>query len=535
MPSVGFPLLTIIVFVPLGGALLAALVPGERLGRGVALLAALAEAGLVAHLLVEFQQGRAGFQFVSRHPWISSFGIEWRVGVDGISLFLVAMAALLFPVAMVGSSLRDGSRSFMAWMLVLEAACIAAFLSMDLFLFFVCYEVTLVPAYFAVLGPGGGPRRSSAAIKLFLYTFAGSAFMFVGILSLSLLTASSNGGHSTFDLITLTRLAGGLPHADQVLIFSAIAVGFAVKTPLVPFHTWLPDAYSEAPTPASMVIGGVMFALGGYGLLRLGVYLLPRAATDMAPVLLTLAAVGVVYGAVAAIMQRDLKRVVSYSAVVSVALVVLGEYAFSSQGVSGGVLQMVNESLTLGALFFVVGMVGERRGTLRFGELGGLQKTMPIVAAVSLAVFMSAIGLPGLNSFVSEFLVLAGTFATHRWWAVVATSVVVTSVIYFLWAYQRTFHGPLGSTGALSAGTDALRDISWREAIAIAPLLAGIVFVGLYPKPLLDRVTPSVNYLLEHVQAVDPAAHVLPQGSRAVLYTVPADQDVDAHLVAGAP
>ena len=415
-------------------------------------------------------------------------------------------------------------------MLLLEACVRRAtpVLSMDLFLFFVMFEITLVPGYFIIAGYGG-PRRNYAAMKFFIFTFAGSAFLFVSIVALVLLTARYDGGHQTFDLITLTRLASGLPHSDQVLIFLSFAVAFAVKIPLIPFHSWLPDAYTEAPTAGSMILAGILFKLGAYGLLRLGIFILPRAAADLAPLLLTLAAIGITYGALITIMQKDLKRLVAYASIVDVAFIVLGLFAFSSQGVTGGVLEMVNHGLTTGAMFFLVGVIWERRGTLRISELGGLQKPAPILAAVFLAVVLSAIGLPGLNGFVGEFLVLVGTFITHRWWAVVGTTAIVSGAIYLLWAYQRVFHGPIRQEANAK-----VRDISWRELAAVAPLLIGIVFLGIYPKPFLDRVTPSVNHLLAHVQAVDPSAHVVPPGPAAVTYSVPADQNVDAQPAATA-
>jgi NADH-quinone oxidoreductase subunit M len=518
------PLLTIIVFLPLVGAALIAILPAAsetHLVKPVAMVAALLELALVAYLVVDFQSGQAGFQFVSEHSWLGQFGISWHLGVDGISLFLVAMTALLFPVAMFGPTLVGNTRAFMGWMLLLEAACMGTFLAMDLFLFFVMFEITLVPGYFLIAG-WGGFRRNYAAMKFFIYTFAGSAFLFVAILSLVLLTAPANHGHQTFDLITLGRLASGLPHTDQVLIFLGFAIAFAVKIPLIPFHSWLPDAYTEAPTAGSMILAGILFKLGAYGLLRFGVFLLPQAATDLAPLLLTLAAVGITYGALITIMQKDLKRLVAYASIVDVAFIVLGSFAFSSQGVTGGVLEMVNHGLTTGAIFFLVGVIWERRGTLRISELGGLQKPAPVLAAIFLAVVMSAVGLPGLNGFVGEFLVLVGTFITHRWWAVVATTAIVTGAIYLLWAYQRVFHGPVR---AVNAG---VRDISWREIAAVAPLLAGILFLGIYPRPVLDRITPSVNHLLAHVQHVDPAAHVPALGQPALSYAVPANQSVDA-------
>ncbi|MBV9661625.1 MAG: NADH-quinone oxidoreductase subunit M, partial [Acidimicrobiales bacterium] len=467
------------------------------------------------------------------HSWISSFGIAWKLGVDGISLFLLAITALLFPIAMVGPRAAGDPRAFMGWMLLLEAACIGTFLAMDLFVFFVMFEITLVPGYFIISG-WGGARRNYAAMKFFIYTFAGSAFLFVAILALVFLAAPRNGGHQTFDLITLARLAPTLPAADQVLIFSGFAIAFAVKTPLVPFHSWLPDTYTEAPTAGSMILAGILFKLGAYGMIRLGLYLIPRGAADMAPVLLTLAAVGITYGALVTIMQRDLKRLIAYASIVDVAFIILGFFAFSNQGVTGGVFEMVNHGLITGALFFLVGVLWERRGSLRFTDLGGLQKSMPVLAAIFLAVVMAAVGLPGLNGFVGEFLVLVGTFATHRWWAVVGTTAVVSGAIYLLWAYQRVFHGPPAMVSVpdeRAAPADvraANRDISWREIAAVAPLLAGIVFLGIYPKPFLDRVTPSVSYMLGHVQHVAPNAGVPAPGPTAVKYAVPAGQDVDA-------
>jgi len=518
-----FPILTVIVFLPIAGALLCALLPGdtpEPIARRLGLAFALAELGFVIYLVVDFPVGQAGFQFLSTQSWIGTFGIEWRVGVDGISLFLVAMTALLFPVAMAGPTVRSNNRAYMGWMLLLEAVCMGTFLAMDVFLFFLLFELSLVPAYFLVAG-WGGPRRNYAAMKFFIYTFAGSAFLFVAMLSLVFLTSPLNGGHQTFDLITLTRLAPKLPINDQVLIFSGFAVAFAVKIPLVPLHSWLPDTYTEASTGGSMILAGILFKLGAYGLLRFGVFMLPRGAADMAPTLLTLAAIGITYGAVVTIMQRDLKRLVAYATIVDVGFIVLGIFAFSQQGVSGGVMEMVNHGLTTGAIFLLAGMLWERRGTLRFRDLGGIQRSAPVLAAVFLIVVLSAIGLPGLNGFVGEFLVLVGTFITHRWWAVVATTAIITGAIYLLWAYQRVFHGP--ATGE----NTAVADMSWRELAAVTPLLAGILFLGIYPKPFFDRVNPSVDHLLTHVQTAAPQVHVPAEGRPQVIYLVPANQSVD--------
>jgi NADH-quinone oxidoreductase subunit M len=521
--TLSFPILTAIVFLPAIGAALVALIPSSRLqlAKPVGLIFALAELALVVTLVIEFKKGDAGFQFVSQQPWISDFGIEWKVGVDGISLFLVAMTAVLFPVAMFGPKTSGNPKAFMGWMLLLEGACVGTFLSMDLFLFFVMFEVTLVPGYFLISGFGGF-RRNYAAMKFFLYTFAGSAFLLVGILSLVFLCAPLNGGRDTFDLITLTRLAPHLPIADQELIFASFAVAFAVKIPLIPFHTWMPDAYSEAGTAGSMILAGILFKLGAYGVLRFGVYLVPKAAIDLAPVMLTLAALGITYGAIVCIVQKDLKRLVAYASVADVGFIVLGVFAFTSQGITGGVMEMVNHGLTTGAMFFLVGMLWERRHTFKISELGGLQKSAPIFAGVFIVVTMSAIGLPGLNGFVGEFLVLVGTFITHRWWAVVGATGVILSAIYLLWAYQRVFQGKATGDNA------TMVDMTWREKGAILPLLVGIVFLGVYPKPFLDRVTPSVGYLVQHVQHVDPGFHIPSQGQSRLTYTVPANQNVNA-------
>jgi len=521
--SAGFPIVTTIILLPVAGALIAFGLPREReaqLAKVVGAVAMAIEIALVAVLVIEFKGSDAGFQFITRQSWISQFGIQWFVGVDGISLFLVAMTALLFPVALLGPKVSTNARNFVGWMLLLEAACMGTFLSLDLFLFFIMFEVTLVPGYFLIAG-WGGPRRNVAAMKFFIYTFAGSAFLFVGILALVFLVAPFNHGQETFSLITLARLAGHLSPGTQKLIFLAFFLAFAVKIPLVPFHSWLPDTYTEAPTSGSMVLAGILFKLGAYGMLRFGIFILPAAAVALGPLLLTLAVIGIVYGAIVAIVQRDFKRLIAYASIADVGFIILGFFAFSSQGITGGVLEMVNHGLTTGALFFLVGMIWERRRTTRIAELGGLQKSAPILATVMVVVTMSAVGLPGLNGFVGEFLVLTGSFLTHRWWAVVATTGVVTSVIYMLWAYQRIFQGVARGANA------AIRDISWRELGAIVPLIAGMLFVGIYPAPILNRINPAVGHLLQHVETADKGLHVPTRGQPTRYYAVPRGQQVD--------
>jgi NADH-quinone oxidoreductase subunit M len=520
---VNFPILTALIFVPAAGAGLVALVPAARedVAKTLGLLVSLATGVMTIILLVEFDAGNAGFQFVSRHNWITDFGVSWHLGVDGISLFLVVLTGVLFPVALAGPKIHSQPKAFMAWMLLLEAGCIGTFLALDLFVFFLMFEVVLVPMYFLIAG-WGYDNRVYASLKFFVYTMAGSAFLLVGIVSLAFLVEPKLG-HLSFDFIDLARFAPQLTETEQRLIFSAFVVAFAVKVPLFPLHTWLPDAHTEAPTAGSVILAGVLLKLGTYGILRFGVFLFPKAAVDLGPVLLTLAVIGMTYGAIVAAMQKDLKRLIAYSSVAHLGFIVLGTFAFTSQGVSGGVLQMVNHGLSTGALFLLVGMIYDRRHTRQIAELSGLQKSVPVLAGVFLLVMMSSVGLPGLNGFVGEFLVLIGTFITHRWWAIVGSTGVILAAVYLLWAYQRVFHGvPTGDNATMV-------DMTWRERGIMVPLLAAIVFLGVYPKPALDRIQPSVDHLIAHVQHVDPSLHVPRKGLGPVVAVGPRD-DVDGPL-----
>jgi NADH-quinone oxidoreductase subunit M len=430
---------------------------------------------------------------------------------------------------MAGPKIHGQPKAFLAWMLLLEAACIGTFLALDLFVFFLMFELTLVPMYFLISG-WGYTNRVYAALKFFIYTLAGSAFLLVGILAVVFLTVPA-GGHPSFDLIDVARRTAALTQTEQRLIFLAFIVAFAVKTPLFPLHTWLPDAHTEAPTAGSVILAAVLLKLGTYGILRFGVFLFPKAAVDLGPVLLTSAVIGMTYGAIVAAMQKDLKRLIAYSSVAHLGFIVLGIFALTSQGLSGGVLQMVNHGLSTGALFLLVGMIYERRHTRQISELHGLQKSVPVMAGVFLVVMMSSVGLPGLNGFVGEFLVLLGTFITHRWWAVVGSTGVILAAVYLLWAYQRVFHGvPEGENAKML-------DMTWREKAMMAPLLLGIVFLGVYPRPVLDRIQPSVDHLVAHVQHSDPALHLPAKGVGPAVAVGPAD-DVDGGstaVISGTP
>ena len=535
-----FPILTALILVPAVGALAVALVPNARaeLHRGVALMFSVGTGALAVYLLAAFDKADAGYQFETNRSWISDFGISWHVGVDGISLFLVVLTAVLFPIALLGSTPHHDAKSYYAWLLLLEAGCLGVFVALDLFLFFVMFEIVLVPMYF-LIGGWGYANRVYAALKFFLFTMFGSALMLVAIVSLAYLHRDAIEAENradaaglaaeqqadpesvtpeqeeqldelradvplSFDLVEIAEArtvtddstsANPFDWTAARWIFLAFTLAFAVKVPLFPLHTWLPDAHTEAPTAGSVILAGVLLKLGTYGLLRFGLYLFPDAASFFAPALVTLGVIGIIYGAVVATMQKDLKRLVAYSSVAHLGFIVLGTFAITTQGLQGGLLQNVNHGISTGALFLLVGMISDRRHTREIAALKGLQKAAPIFAAVFTVVMMSSIGLPGLNGFVGEFLVLVGSFLTRRWFTVVAAAGVILAALYLLWAYQRVFHGEPDDDNR------HFPEMTWSEGLVMAPLLGLIVFLGIYPKPVLERMEPSVERLIDHVEA----------------------------------
>jgi NADH-quinone oxidoreductase subunit M len=535
-----FPILTALILVPAVGALAVALVPNARaeLHRGVALMFSVAAGALAVYLLAAFDKADAGYQFETNRSWISDFGISWHVGVDGISLFLVVLTAVLFPIALLGSTPHHDAKSYYAWLLLLEAGCLGVFVALDLFLFFVMFEIVLVPMYF-LIGGWGYANRVYAALKFFLFTMFGSALMLVAIVSLAYLHRDAIEAENradaaglaaeqqadpesvtpeqeaqldelradvplSFDLVEIAEARTVIDDSSSAnpfdwtaarWIFLAFALAFAVKVPLFPLHTWLPDAHTEAPTAGSVILAGVLLKLGTYGLLRFGLYLFPDAASFFAPALVTLGVIGIIYGAVVATMQKDLKRLVAYSSVAHLGFIVLGTFAITTQGLQGGLLQNVNHGISTGALFLLVGMISDRRHTREIAALKGLQKAAPVFAAVFTVVMMSSIGLPGLNGFVGEFLVLVGSFLTRRWFTVVAAAGVILAALYLLWAYQRVFHGEPDDDNR------HFPEMTWSEGLVMAPLLGLIVFLGIYPKPVLERMEPSVERLIDHVEA----------------------------------
>lgn len=489
-----FPILTAVVVTPAVGAVLTAVVSRRRsdTARQVAILFSVLTLALAIGVLALFETADGGYQLVEHARWMKDPQIAWSLGVDGISLWLVVLSALLFPVAMLASPAHHDEKAFNAWLLLLEAGCLGTFLAKDLFLFFVMFEIVLVPMYFLIAGWGYDNRRY-AATKFFLYTMFGSAFMLVGILSLGYLHAK--GGPVTFDLQYLAEHQGVLAKSTGRWLFLSFAVAFAIKVPLFPVHTWLPDAHTQAPTAGSVILAGVLLKLGTYGFIRFGLYLFPEAAVWAAPGFVTLGVIGIIYGAVCATMQKDLKRLVAYSSVAHLGFIALGTFALTTQGIQGSIFQMVAHGISTGALFILVGFIADRRHTREIAALKGLQKPAPIFAAIFTIVMFSSIGLPGLNGFVGELVILQGSFLTRRWWAVVATIGVILAALYLLWAYQRVFHGEPDEANADFAEIKAV------EVIPMLPLLALIFVMGLYPKPIFDRIEPAVDRLVAHVEA----------------------------------
>jgi NADH-quinone oxidoreductase subunit M len=489
-----FPILTMLVLVPAFGAVLVAVISKRYpdLVKVAALVSSVLTGGMSVWLLAGFETHNADYQFVSQHEWIKAWGISWHLGVDGISLFLVVLTGVLFPLVIAGIDPHHDHKRYLSWMLLLEAGVMGSFISLDLFLFFVFFEIVLVPMYF-LIGGWGYDNRIYAATKFFLFTMIGSAFMLVGIIATAVLAKAGPGGSVTFDLVKIAENATFAASTGRWLFF-AFAVAFAVKVPLFPLHTWLPDAHTQAPTGGSVILAGVLLKMGTYGLLRFGVYLFPEAAVWARPLFLTLAVVGVIWGAIAATMQTDLKRLVAYSSVAHLGFIVLGTFALTATAITGGVMQMVNHGISTGALFILVGMIYDRRHTREISKLRGLQKVAPVFAGVFTIVMLSSIGVPGLNGFVGEFMVLIGSFATARWWVVVAASGVILAALYLLWAYQRVFHGEPDDDNK------GFAELKWKEAALLLPFVGLIVFSGLYPKPMLDRIQPSVDKLLTHVE-----------------------------------
>jgi NADH-quinone oxidoreductase subunit M len=490
-----FPVLALLIVLPTVGALVVAAIPKRHEGLllPVGIAWSFLPLAVAGYVLWEFTTGEAGFQFTERILWFEPWDVSWNVGIDGISLFLVVLTAFLFPISLAASNaITKHVKGYVASILLLETALFGAFLSLDLVIFFVFWEMVLIPMYF-IIGVWGSGRRIYAAVKFFLYTAFGSALMLAGIIALGFI-ADDQFGSPTFDFIALLNL--DISSTAQMWLFGAFALSFAIKVPLFPLHTWLPDAHTEAPTAGSVLLAGVLLKLGTYGLLRFNLTLFPEASVRLATTLGILAVIGIVYGAAVAIVQPDVKRLVAYSSVSHLGFVVLGTVALTTQGLQGGVIQMVNHGLTTGALFLLVGMIYDRRHTRQIADYGGLGTVMPIFAGFFLFTAFASVGLPGLNGFIGEFKILLGSYLTLPVLTIIAASGVVLAAVYLLWAYERIFTGPI-----TKPENEKLVDLGLREILILAPMAVLIVFLGIYPKPALDRIEPSVDAVLERIEA----------------------------------
>jgi NADH-quinone oxidoreductase subunit M len=486
------PILTLLVATPIVAAIVVGLLPARRselaLPVGIGLSAI--PLALAGWLFFEFT-ATGGFQFTEFATIYEPLGVAWNVGVDGISMPLVVITAVLVPIALGASAgITDRTKLFVIMVLLLEAATIGVFVALDLLVFFVFFEFVLVPMTF-IIGIWGSENRVYAAVKFFIYTAFGSALMLAGIIALVLTAA--NGGPISFAWQDLVGL--GLPTDTQLWLFAAFALAFAIKVPLFPLHTWLPDAHVQAPTAGSVLLAGVLLKLGTYGLLRFNLPLFPEASVAAVPVMATLAVIGIIYGAAVAIVQPDLKKLVAYSSVSHLGFIVLGTFALTGAGLEGAVIQNVNHAITTGALFLIVGMLYERRHTKQIADYGGVAKSAPLLAGFFLFMSLASIGLPGLNGFVGEFLVLVGSGRTLPGFTAVAAIGVILAAIYLLWAYQRVFTGE-----PETEENRTIADLRWGEGLVLVPLAALVLVLGLYPNILLDKITPSTDAVIAQVE-----------------------------------
>jgi len=489
-------LLSSTLWLPLVGAVLLAFVPRSNpmMAKVGGLLVSLSTFVLSVGILRTFRAGEAALQMVERRTWIPSWGISYALGIDGISLWLVLLTTLLTPVVLLSSwnSIQRYQREYVVAMLVLEFAMIGAFLALDLLLFYVFFELMLIPMYL-IIGVWGGPNRIYAAVKFFLFTIAGSLLMLLAILYLAFLNYHQTGSAS----FSITDLYGlGIPMGTQIWLFLAFSIAFAIKVPLFPLHTWLPDAHVEAPTGGSIILAGVMLKMGTYGFIRFVLPMFPQATVKFAPLMATLAVIGIIYGALVAWVQPDMKKLVAYSSVSHLGFCVLGIFTMNQTGIEGSILQMVNHGLSTGALFLLVGVIYERRHTRMLADFGGIARTVPIFSVIFVIAVLSSVGLPGLNGFVGEFLILAGAFRWNPWFGVLASTGVILAAIYLLWLVQKVIFGPV-----TKEENRHMPDMAWNELAAVVPLLIVIVWIGVYPSTFLSRMAPAVQKLLLDIQS----------------------------------
>jgi NADH-quinone oxidoreductase subunit M len=500
-----FPFLSVLTLAPLVGAVVVAALPRSApvLAKSVALIWSVAVLGLTIAMYVTFKANGPRFQFRESYTWIPSWGTRFTFEADGIALVMLALIALLVPLVILASwhDAEGGRRSVPAYfglLLALEFTMIGVFAAADIFLFYVFFEIMLVPMYF-LIGSYGGPRRQYAAVKFFLYSLVGGLFMLAAVIGLWV-AGRSQLGHATFDWAELTKLQ--LSVGTERWLFLGFFLAFAIKAPFFPFHTWLPDAGGAAPAGAAALLVGVLDKVGTFGILRYCLPLFPNASRYFAPLGLALALVGIIYGALLAIGQNDLKRLVSYTSIAHFGFIGIGIFAFTTQAGTGAVLYMLNHGLATGLLFLVVGMLVSRRGSALVSDFGGAGKLIPALAGVFFIAGLASLALPGTSPFISEFLVLLGTFAVNKTVAVIATLGIILAAAYVLWMIQRTTQGTLNP--ALVEVEPMRRDISAREVIVVAPLIAVILLLGFYPKPVTDVINPAVKATFSQLGKADP-------------------------------
>jgi NADH-quinone oxidoreductase subunit M len=488
--------LTLVTFFPLVGVLVILFMDKENKTaiRWTALITSLITFGISLWVLVLFNPANPDLQMVIDIPWIEVAGweISYLMGIDGLSILLVLLTTFLTPISILSTwtAIEERVKEFMIFFLLLEIGMVGVFLSLDLFLFYVFWEFTLVPMYF-LIGVWGGPNRVYAAVKFFLYTMAGSILMLLAIIWLGIY----QGTFSVPELVASASIPGNI----QIWLFLAFAAAFAIKVPMWPLHSWLPDAHVEAPTAGSVILAGVLLKMGTYGFLRFNLSLFPEASVKLAPWIAVLAVIGILYGAMVSYAQRDVKKLVAYSSVSHLGFVMLGLFAINLQGIEGGILQMINHGISTGALFLVVGMIYERRHTREMDAFGGLWKVMPVYAVLTLIVVLSSMGLPGLNGFVGEFTILLGAFGSevlnNPWFAVLAAVGVILAAVYLLYMFNKMFMGPVDKDE-----NRKLFDLNLREIVTLVPLLILIFWIGLYPSPFFNLMEASVTKLVETIQ-----------------------------------
>jgi len=495
--------LTALLVIPMIGAVLVMAGP-VALAKKTALVVTVLELIVSLGLWLLFDPAHEGMQFEYAQPWVGSgYGISYHVGIDGISLMMVLLSTILMPLSVLGSweGIKTKERGFYGMMLLLTTGMLGVFVALDMFLFYMLWELMLIPMYF-IIGIWGGKARLYASLKFFIYTMIGSLLMLVAILYIYF-AAGRNGQMYSFGFQFILDHLPPLPLSTQVWLFGAFALAFAIKVPMVPFHTWLPDAHTEAPTAGSVILAGVLLKMGTYGFIRFAVPFFPAVAfhPTVSALMITLAVIGIVYGALVAMVQPDFKRLVAYSSVSHLGFVMLGLWSLTVQGTQGALMVMISHGVSTGALFFLIGMVYERRHSRLIADFGGIAAVMPGFAAVLTFVSLSSVGLPATNGFIGEFLVLLGSFQTHPVAATISTTAVILAAAYLLWALKRILYGPVTSDE-----NRGLTDLTRREYLVLAPLVALILWLGLYPQPVLRRMEPAARAYIEKVQS-RAAAH----------------------------